>query len=120
VITELNNSTGHIDITATSVNDCTITISLDQAAAAAQYGVVNATACASDQTLTVDRQPVMFWYYHINADNQRESKTVFCEPKIEAFQVTGHASLNNDSITSCEKTGDYSGNPPIDGPPFNA
>lgn len=111
-----------VNITATSVEDCTVSVSINQTASPTQYGVTafRCPGIPSSQTVNVERQPVMFWYYNVKEDQTLEAETVFCAPSIEVFEVTGHASLNNNSITSCEKTGDYGGNPPLQGPPFNA
>lgn len=114
----------NLTISATSVEGCNVNISFNPNVSSQQYGVTN-TGCGPTATLNITQQAVMFWYYHVKADNSNEARAVFCSPSIQAFDVTAAADLATGALTNVIPIDTYpapnnvTGNP-IDSQPFNA
>jgi len=96
----------NMTITSSSVDGCNQTVNFDPTAANQQYGVTNAQCPGNSEDIRF--QPVMFWYFHLRADNNAtEAKTVFCAPKIKAFNIMATANLNNGSLASVQPLNNY-------------
>ncbi|KAJ7636408.1 hypothetical protein FB45DRAFT_446640 [Roridomyces roridus] len=104
-------------IAATSLSDCSQTISFNPSIATQQYGADSAPCGPSSSNVTLD--PVVFWFYHLKADQTPEARTVFCQPFTEQFYIEATADLSNGDLTSCVIVGDYQEGNNITGPPLN-
>jgi hypothetical protein len=98
-------SEGNFTINATSVDGCVKTIDFDPATADQQYGVSNVPNCSNATDVVF--QPVMFWFFHTQTDGTPEAQSVFCHPKIAAFNVIATANLNNGSLSNTTIVGSY-------------
>ncbi|KIM87793.1 hypothetical protein PILCRDRAFT_261415 [Piloderma croceum F 1598] len=85
-------------IQSTSAQGCSGTVTFDSSSSEQQYGVVPATNCSSATSLNFS--PVMFWFFHINAQGKPEAKSVFCQPTIGMFNIQAIANLNNGSLAN--------------------
>jgi len=95
----LNTSTtGNNLIQSTSAQGCSSTVTFNSSSSEQQYGVVPATNCGSQTS--VDFRPVMFWFFHTNAQGQPEARGVFCQPTIGIYNIKATANLNNGSLAN--------------------
>lgn len=62
----------------------------------------------------------MFWYFSKRpSDGQNQADSIFCWPTLQIMNVHATVSLNNNSMTSCERVEDYPAANNITGPPMN-
>ncbi|KAK0447415.1 uncharacterized protein EV420DRAFT_1276276 [Desarmillaria tabescens] len=122
--TTFNETTSTIE--SISISDCAQSVPVNTSMGI-QYGVVS-LECGSGANLSVEFQPVMFWYayFHQRSDNAEfEARTVFCAPSIQTFNVTAQAYLQDRTIAECNPTENYMQpnnvtGAPLFGHPFNA
>ncbi len=128
-------SNGNSIISATSIDGCSLQLSFNPNNAEEQYGVVNVPNCGTNST-DVALQPVrrslsnnlqreqyssctvqvFFWFWQQNPNN---SAAVFCQPRIQLFDVTAFALLNNNSLTNVTKVDNYPKPNNVSGSPLN-
>jgi hypothetical protein len=102
-------------ISATSVNGCSLRLSLNPNDAEQQYGVVNVPRCGTN-TSDVAFQSVFFWFWQKSSNS---TSAVFCQPAMELFDVTAFAALNNNSLTNVTIIDNYPKANNVSGPPLN-
>ncbi|KAJ7904984.1 hypothetical protein B0H13DRAFT_2024215 [Mycena leptocephala] len=105
-------------ISSTSLDGCTQNVTFDPTITDLQYGVA-AAPCASSESLGLDFQPVVFWFYQRQADNTEEARTIFCNPTMELFYIKAAADLSNGALTSVNIVNNYTASNNITGPPLN-
>lgn len=102
-------------ISATSIDGCSVEVSLNPNNAEQQYGVTNVPNCGANST-DIAFQPVFFWFWQQSPKN---SAAVFCQPLIQLFDVTAFAFLNNNSLTNVTKVDNYPTANNVSGAPLN-
>jgi hypothetical protein len=90
--------TGTNTIQSISAQGCSGTVTFNPSSSEQQYGVVPATNCGSATSLNFS--PVMFWFFHINAQGEPEARGVFCQPTMGIFNIQATANLNNGSLAN--------------------
>ncbi|KAJ6602443.1 hypothetical protein DFH09DRAFT_1124863 [Mycena vulgaris] len=105
-------------ISTTSLDGCNQTVLFDPTVSDLQYGVANAP-CGDSANLKITFQPVVFWFYHIKADNSPEVRTVFCNPTMELFYVNAAADLSNGALTTVHIINNYTAANNLTGEPLN-
>ncbi|KAF8495945.1 hypothetical protein F5888DRAFT_1615206 [Russula emetica] len=113
-VTPTSNANDSI-ISATSIDGCSVEVSLNPNNAEQQYGVVNVPNCGTTST-DVAFQPVFFWFWQQSPNN---SAAVFCQPLIQLFDVTAYALLNNNSLTNVTIVDNYPTANNVSGAPLN-
>ncbi|KAF8151744.1 hypothetical protein B0H34DRAFT_138353 [Crassisporium funariophilum] len=97
-----------LNLTSKSVDGCVHSLTFDPTVSTQQYGVDNVPCPGDASTLDVGLQPVMFWYFHLKADdNSQQVKTIFCAPTIKAAEVQAIANLNDGALTKVTQVGDF-------------
>ena len=99
------SGTGNNTIQSTSVQGCLGTVTFNPFSSEQQYGVVPATDCGSATSL--NSSPVMFWFFHTNAQGEPEARSVFCQPTIGIFNIQATANLNNGSLANVTVLSEY-------------
>ena len=110
-------SSGNYTIQSTSAQGCQNTATFNPSDSEQQYGVVPVSNCGSASSVSF--QPVMFWFFHLNAQQQPEARGVFCQPTITIFNIKASASLNNGSLTGVTVKGRYALSNNVTGSPLN-
>ena len=110
-------SSGNYTIQSTSAQGCQNTATFNPSDSEQQYGVVPVSNCGSASSVSF--QPVMFWFFHLNAQQQPEARGVFCQPTITIFNIKASASLNNGSLTGVTVKGRYALSSNVTGSPLN-
>ncbi|KAF8812964.1 hypothetical protein BYT27DRAFT_7158795 [Phlegmacium glaucopus] len=88
------------NLSSKSIDGCVHSVLIDSTVATEQYGVDNVICPDNFPALNSSFGPVMFWFYHVQNDNQMgEARTIFCAPTIVASRVQAVADLNNGSLT---------------------
>ncbi|KAI9459252.1 hypothetical protein BJY52DRAFT_1267275 [Lactarius psammicola] len=107
-------------LSAISADGCTVNASFNPNDADQRFGVSNVPDCGV-KTTDPTFQPVFFWFWEQEPDR---SAAVFCQPRIQLFDVTAFASLNNGSLTDVKKIANYTAannvsSTPLNGIPYN-
>ncbi|KAF5319193.1 hypothetical protein D9619_008744 [Psilocybe cf. subviscida] len=92
VLNKVGN-TNVVNLTSSSLEGCTHSVSFDPTAVTQQYGVEDVLCPGEDPGKDVRFRRVMFWFF----DGQ-DARTVFCTPQISALNVTAIANLNDGSL----------------------
>ncbi|KAI0274072.1 hypothetical protein BGY98DRAFT_921139 [Russula aff. rugulosa BPL654] len=115
-VTPSSNLTNTSILSATSIDGCSMQLTLNLSDSSDLYGVVNVPSCGSTST-NVAFQPVFFWFLQQSPNN---SAGVFCQPRIQLFDVTANAFLNNNSLYNVSIIDNYPKANNVSGPPLNS
>lgn len=108
---------GNYTIQSTSAQGCSNTATFDPSSSEQQYGVSVVSNCGSASSINF--QPVMFWYFHLNSQQKPEARGVFCQPTIGIFNIKATANLNNGSLANVTVLNDYAPSNNVTGSPMN-
>ncbi|KAH7906363.1 hypothetical protein BJ138DRAFT_1162777 [Hygrophoropsis aurantiaca] len=116
VLNPLANS--DFTLTSTSSTGCAASVLFNSTVASQQYGVINTPNCAaSGQDIAF--QPVMFWFFHLNTNNEPEGAAVFCRPTIGVYNAEVSMNLNNGSLGNVTMLSSYVPANNVTGSPLN-
>ena len=114
-------------ISASLADGCSSSVTFNSSSAEQQYGTAptDPVSCGLPAGTGEEFAPVMFWFFHTNAQNTPQASAVVCRPVVQLFDIWADVNLNNQALNDVTilddytKPNDISGNP-LDGKVYNA